>query len=100
VQAVVMPITDAQADYATAVAEKLATAGLRVEKDLRNEKINYKIREHTLQRVPFMLVAGDREKAASSVSVRQRDGKDPGVMRGADLSRHLQQLNSTKAQEI
>ena len=100
VQAVVMPITDAQADYATAVAEKLATAGLRVEKDLRNEKINYKIREHTLQRVPFMLVAGDREKAASSVSVRQRDGKDLGVMNVDDLITHLQQLNSTKAQEI
>ena len=100
VQTVVMPITDAQADYATAVAEKLATAGLRVEKDLRNEKINYKIREHTLQRVPFMLVAGDREKAASSVSVRQRDGKDLGVMSVDDLITHLQQLNSTKAQEI
>ena len=100
VQAVVMPITDAQADYATAVAEKLATAGLRVEKDLRKEKINYKIREHTLQRVPFMLVAGDREKAASSVSVRQRDGKDLGVMSVDDLITHLQQLNSTKAQEI
>ncbi len=100
VQAVVMPITDAQADYATALAEKLATAGLRVEKDLRNEKINYKIREHTLQRVPFMLVAGDREKAASSVSVRQRDGKDLGVMSVDDLITHLQQLNSTKAQEI
>ena len=100
VQAVVMPITDAQADYATAVAEKLATAGLRVEKDLRNEKINYKIREHTLQRVPFMLVAGDREKAASSVSVRQRDGKDLGVMSVDDLITHLQQLNSTKAQEL
>ena len=100
VQAVVMPITDAQADYVTAVAEKLATAGLRVEKDLRNEKINYKIREHTLQRVPFMLVAGDREKAASSVSVRQRDGKVLGVMSVDDLITHLQQLNSTKAQEI
>ena len=100
VQAVVMPITDAQADYATALAEKLATAGLRVEKDLRNEKINYKIREYTLQRVPFMLVAGDREKTASSVSVRQRDGKDLGVMSVDDLITHLQQLNSTKAQEI
>ena len=100
VQAVVMPITDAQADYANEVAEQLVAAGLRVEKDLRNEKINYKIREHTLQRVPFMLVAGDREKAASSVSVRQRDGKDLGVMSVDDLITHLQQLNSTKAQEI
>ena len=53
-----------------------------------------------MQRVPFMLVAGDREKAASSVSVRQRDGKDLGVMSVDDLITHLQQLNSTKAQEI
>ena len=100
VQAVVMPITDAQADYVNEVAEKLATAGLRVEKDLRNEKINYKIREHTLQRVPFMLVAGDREKAASSVSVRKRDGKDLGVMSVDDFIAHSLQLISTKAQEI
>ena len=100
VQAVVMPITDAQADYVNEVAEKLATAGLRVEKDLRNEKINYKIREYTLQRVPFMLVAGDREKAASSVSVRKRDGKDLGVMSVDDFIAHSLQLISTKAQEI
>lgn len=100
VQAVVMPITDAQADYVNEVAEKLAAAGLRVEKDLRNEKINYKIREHTLQRVPFMLVAGDREKAASSVSVRKRDGKDLGVMSVDDFITHSLQLISTKAQEI
>ena len=100
VQAVVMPITDAQADYVNEVAEKLAAAGLRVEKDLRNEKINYKIREHTLQRVPFMLVAGDREKAASSVSVRKRDGKDLGVMSVDDFIAHSLQLISTKAQEI
>lgn len=99
-QAVVMPITDAQADYVNEVAEKLAAAGLRVEKDLRNEKINYKIREHTLQRVPFMLVAGDREKAASSVSVRKRDGKDLGVMSVDDFIAHSLQLISTKAQEI
>ena len=100
VQAVVMPITDAQADYANEVAEQLVAAGLRAEKDLRNEKINYKIREHTLQRVPFMLVAGDREKAASSVSVRKRDGKDLGVMSVDDFIAHSLQLISTKAQEI
>ena len=100
VQAVVMPITDAQADYVNEVAEKLAAAGLRVEKDLRNEKINYKIREHTLQRVPFMLVAGDREKAAFSVSVRKRDGQDLGVMSVDDFIAHSLQLISTKAQEI
>ena len=100
VQAVVMPITDAQADYVNEVAEKLAAAGLRVEKDLRNEKINYKIREHTLQRVPFMLVAGDREKAAFSVSVRKRDGQDLGIMSVDDFIAHSLQLISTKAQEI
>lgn len=100
VQAVVMPITDAQADYAAAVAEKLNAAGLRVEKDLRNEKISYKIREHTLQRIPYMLVAGDREKAAGTLSVRTRDGKDLGVLGMDDIIAHMQNLIQTKAQEI
>lgn len=100
VQAVVMPITDAQADYAAAVAEKLNAAGLRVEKDLRNEKISYKIREHTLQRIPYMLVAGDREKAAGTLSVRTRDGKDLGVLGTDDIIAHMQNLIQTKAQEI
>ena len=100
VQAVVMPITDAQADYANDVSERLVAAGLRAEKDLRNEKINYKIREHTLQRVPFLLVAGEREKASATVAVRKRDGKDLGAMPVADVIALMQEQNSTKAQEI
>ncbi|MDO4776271.1 MAG: threonine--tRNA ligase [Cardiobacteriaceae bacterium] len=100
VQAVVMPITDAQADYAADVAEKLNAAGLRVEKDLRNEKISYKIREHTLQRIPYMLVAGDREKAAGTLSVRTRDGKDLGVLGMDEVIARMQNLVQTKAQEI
>lgn len=100
VQAVVMPITDAQADYVADVAEKLNAAGLRVEKDLRNEKISYKIREHTLQRIPYMLVAGDREKAAGTLSVRTRDGKDLGVLGMDEIITRMQKLVQTKAQEI
>ena len=100
VQAMLMPITDAQADYVNEVEQTLLNAGIRVEKDLRNEKINYKIREHTLQRIPFLLVAGDREKANGTLSVRQRDGKDLGTLSISDLVAHLQQLINTKAQEI
>ena len=100
VQAVVMPITDAQADYVADVAEKFNAAGLRVEKDLRNEKISYKIREHTLQRIPYMLVAGDREKAAGTLSVRTRDGKDLGVLGMDEIITRMQKLVQTKAQEI
>jgi threonyl-tRNA synthetase len=80
VQAVLMNITDAQADYAAAVAKSLKNQGFRVEVDLRNEKIGYKIREHTLKRVPFLLVVGDREKEQGTLSVRTRSGEDLGSM--------------------
>jgi threonyl-tRNA synthetase len=80
IQAVVMNITDAQADYAAEVAKSLVKQGFRVEDDLRNEKIGYKIREHTLQKVPFLLVVGDREKENGLVAVRARSGEDLGSM--------------------
>lgn len=96
VQAVVMPITDAQADYAKEISEKLAKNGVRVEKDLRNEKISYKIREHTLQRVPYLLVAGGREKEQGTVSVRTREGKDLGVMTLEALIEQMQTNVQTK----
>ncbi len=80
VQAVVMNITDAHADYAAAIAKDLANQGFRVEHDLRNEKIGYKIREHTLQKVPYLLVVGDREKADGTLAVRARSGENLGVM--------------------
>ncbi len=80
VQAVVMNITDGQADYCRKAAEFLKNQGLRVELDLRNEKVGFKIREHTLQRVPYLLVAGDRESGSSTLAVRTRNGKDLGAM--------------------
>jgi threonyl-tRNA synthetase len=80
VQAVVMNITDKQADYVNQVAKSLNEQGFRVETDLRNEKIGFKIREHTLQRVPYLLVVGDREMESGSVAVRTRGGEDLGSM--------------------
>ncbi|MEJ2317021.1 MAG: threonine--tRNA ligase [Gammaproteobacteria bacterium] len=80
VQAVVMNITDKQADYVNQVAKSLNDQGFRVETDLRNEKIGFKIREHTLQRVPYLLVVGDREMENGSVAVRTRAGEDLGSM--------------------
>ena len=80
VQAVVMNITDAQADFVDSVQKALVGKGFRAAKDLRNEKIGYKIREHTLQRVPYLLVVGDREKQNGQVAVRTRSGEDLGVM--------------------
>ena len=84
VQVAVLNITDAQADYCREIAAKLHKAlpnqSLRVVTDLRNEKITYKIREHALQKLPYILVAGDKEKAAGAVAVRARGNKDLGVM--------------------
>jgi threonyl-tRNA synthetase len=94
VQAVVMNITDAQADWAGEVRKTLANQGLRVVSDLRNEKIGYKIREHTLQRVPYLLVVGDREKENGAVAVRTRSGEDLGKM---SLSVFAEKLRSEQA---
>jgi threonyl-tRNA synthetase len=80
VQAVLMGITDRQHQYVTATADFLKNQGLLVQCDLRNEKVGFKIREHTLQRVPYLLVAGDKEVAANLISVRSRSGKDLGAM--------------------
>jgi threonyl-tRNA synthetase len=80
VQAVVMPITDRQDSYVSGLVEALRNQGFRAISDLRNEKVGFKIREHTLQRVPYLLVAGDKEVAANLVSVRSRNGKDLGTM--------------------
>ena len=80
VQAVVLNITDAQADYVHEVKKILSDQGFRVASDVRNEKIGYKIREHTLQRVPYLLVVGDREREQGLVAVRSRTGEDFGTM--------------------
>ena len=79
-QAVVLDITDAQAGYAREVMARLQEAGVRAQSDLRNEKISFKIREHTLAHVPYLLVVGDREQENRTVAVRARDGTDLGPM--------------------
>ena len=85
VQVSVLNITDAQADYARDVVKMLQKQGLRVASDLRNEKITYKIREHSLQKVPYILVVGDKEKANGTVAVRARGNQDLGAMPLADF---------------
>ena len=100
-QAVVMNITDNQADYAVKVAKALNDAGLRAKADLRNEKIGFKIREHTLRRVPYMLVCGDKEVEAGKVAVRTRRGKDLGSMDVNEVIEKLQQeIRSRSLQQL
>ncbi|MBP9034922.1 MAG: threonine--tRNA ligase [Pseudomonadales bacterium] len=89
VQAVVMNITDAQREYALKVEESLKNKGFRVISDLRNEKIGFKIREHTLDKLPFLLVVGDREAETETVAVRARRGDDLGTMTLDEFSAHL-----------
>ncbi len=97
VQVKVMPITDRVADYAQSVADKLAALGVRVETDLRNEKIGYKIREAQMQKIPYMLVIGDKEKEAGTVSVRTRAGVDMGAMALADFESRITEEIKTRA---
>jgi len=85
VQAVILNITDKQAEFAKKVQKRLVSQGFKVELDLRNEKVGYKIREHILQRVPYMLVIGDRELETNTVAVRTRSGEDLGTMSIDDL---------------
>ena len=91
VQVKVMPITDRTADYAKEVAAKLEAIGVRVETDLRNEKIGYKIREAQMQKIPYMLVVGDREAEAGAVAVRTRAGVDMGAMPFEDFAAKITQ---------
>ncbi|MEQ1630420.1 MAG: threonine--tRNA ligase [Gallionella sp.] len=90
IQLVVMNISQAQEQYATKVAQQLKDAGLRVQLDLRNEKITYKIREHSLQKLPYQLILGDKEVAADLVAVRTRSGEDLGQMTLTALLERLQ----------
>ena len=80
VQAIVLNISEKQDDYAVEAAEILKKQGFRVQTDLRNEKIGFKIREHTIQRIPYLLVVGDREAETNCLAVRTRNGKDLGSM--------------------
>jgi len=95
-QVVVANITDAQADYVSDIVKSLQKQGLRVQADLRNEKITYKIREHSLQKVPFILVVGDKEKANGAVAVRARGNQDLGVMSLEDFVSKLSQAIADK----
>ena len=85
VQAVVLNITDSQSDYVQSVTRSLSEAGVRVEADVRNEKVGFKIREHTLQKVPYLLVVGGREREAGQIAVRARNGDDLGAMAISDF---------------
>ncbi|MGQ4661286.1 threonine--tRNA ligase [Lysobacter sp. F6437] len=96
VQAAVMNITDAQADHAEEVRKSLVGQGFRVESDLRNEKIGRKIREHTLQRVPYLLVVGDREKETGTIAVRTRGGEDLGSMTVAEFAARLREADANQ----
>jgi threonyl-tRNA synthetase len=89
VQVVLSPITHGQADWAEAVAKTLQKQGVRVRTDLRNEKIGYKIREHSMHKVPYILVVGDKEKASGAVSVRARGNVDLGAMTVEDFSKKI-----------
>ncbi len=93
VQAVVMTITDKQRDYAEAVAQELEGKGLRIKRDLRNEKIGFKIREHTLQNTLYLLVIGDKEIEANKVSVRRQTGEDLGSMSVQEFYQMIRQAN-------
>jgi threonyl-tRNA synthetase len=98
VQAIVMPIADRHADYAASVRDRLAAAGLRVELDARQEKIGYKIREAQLQKIPYMLVAGDREAAEGTVAVRSRSGGDLGARTIDEFVRQAQAEVASKGE--
>jgi threonyl-tRNA synthetase len=96
-QVVVACITDAQADYAQKIVKSLQKQGVRTQADLRNEKITYKIREHSMQKVPFILVVGDKEKAGGAVAVRARGNLDLGVM---SLDNFVQKLAADIAHKV
>jgi threonyl-tRNA synthetase len=100
VQVVVMNITDKQADYVEEVVEFFKEQGIRASKDLRNEKIGFKIREHTLRRVPYLLVIGDQEMENREVAVRTRDGVDLGKMRIDDFAAKVKQQISLRSLEL
>ena len=97
VQIAILNITDTQAEYAQNVAKRLKNKGFRVELDLRNEKITYKIREHSMQKLPYILVIGDKEMAAGSVAVRARGNVDLGVMSLEDFETKIANDVATKA---
>lgn len=97
VQLVVLNITDGQSDYAREVVETLGSQGFRVEADLRNEKIGFKIREHSMQRVPYLAIIGEKEMASRTVSLRSQKGEDLGSFGLEDLTRRLAEETEARA---
>ncbi len=89
-QVVIMNITDKQVNYCTELAKRFNSNGFRVKTDLRNEKIGFKIREHTLQRIPYLIVVGDKEVESQRVSIRTRKGEELGTMSVMEFEKHLQ----------
>jgi threonyl-tRNA synthetase len=100
VQAVIMNITDKQANFVHDVTARMKKAGIRIESDLRNEKIGFKIREHTMQRIPYLLVVGNREVEQDSVAVRTRDGKDLGKMKVTDMIEFISMMTAEKKRSL
>jgi len=96
IQVIVSGISDKQAEYSQIVAKKLQKSAIRVESDLRNEKIGFKIREHTLNRIPYILVAGAREVEANTIAVRTREGEDLGTMEIEDFIKLMQERINNK----
>jgi threonyl-tRNA synthetase len=97
VQAIVLPITERQTAYARDVRERLDAAGIRATVDERGEKVNFKIREAQLQKIPYMLVVGDREQASGQVAVRNRKHGDQGAKALGDFIAEIRNLIDTKA---
>jgi threonyl-tRNA synthetase len=100
VQAAVLPVSEKFAEYGEEVRAALATAGVRVELDARNEKLGYKIREAQVQKVPYMLVVGAREQEEGTVSVRRRSGEDLGAMPAAAFLERVRDLAASRSREI
>ena len=94
IQVIIMNIADQHAVYATEVEKELTKQGIRTETDLRNEKIGYKIRHHTLRRIPYLLVVGEREVADQTIAVRTREGRDLGVVPLGDFGGMLEDWTS------
>jgi threonyl-tRNA synthetase len=97
VQAIVLPITDRQTEYARGIQKQLDDAGIRATVDDRNEKVNFKIREAQLQKIPYMLVVGDREQQNAQVAVRNRKHGDQGAKPLADFITEIRKLIDSKA---
>jgi threonyl-tRNA synthetase len=100
VQVVVLNISEGQSDYAREVTSKLKNNDIRAQSDLRNEKITYKIREHSLQKLPYQIIVGDKEVAAEMVAVRTRSGLDLGQMSLQALIERLKVEISTRADTV